>query len=345
MFFVLNLLFVALSVIIRHFSLWSSSALLDFKSHKQSRGQRQTEASLWVPQHGSTSADRAGFTISMITTKVSFRSTDLHSFDISRLDTSPTIGWMVMNQNRRRIGRTESSRQRSSLETLRTARSIHKCRSGGFFNAHDRFWAEQCEPLHLVLRQCDDTGNLDGNANDHVVGSATVTTTIVVPLDDGTPQVITTVVADPLCEIDAGKRLAFCISRALAKCSWRSIYPGKGMSLGKEPSTRSMQPFGNPAKEATRSPGNPRFAVFNHGVCNLPFSAWQERNPRHKRKGTEAQKRPTNVPPAHAAYRQPLSIGWLMERRRGDPVREHGSRFSFEAGIVAARAVWQAIAP
>ncbi|KAM7208306.1 hypothetical protein V8F20_001284 [Naviculisporaceae sp. PSN 640] len=81
---------------------------------------------------------------------------------------------------------------------------FYKCRSGGFFNVYDRFWAEQCEPLHLVLRQCDETGGLDGNYNDHVVGSATVTTTIVVPLEDGAPQVITTVVAEPLCEIDAG---------------------------------------------------------------------------------------------------------------------------------------------
>lgn len=87
---------------------------------------------------------------------------------------------------------------------------FYKCRSGDFFNIYDRFFAPQCEPLPLALRQCDETGEIGPNV--HVVGLTIVTTTLVVPLEHGTPHIITTVVADPVCEIDDGKSLILVFS-------------------------------------------------------------------------------------------------------------------------------------
>ncbi|KAK4214163.1 cell wall manno protein CIS3 [Rhypophila decipiens] len=80
---------------------------------------------------------------------------------------------------------------------------FYQCRSGGFYNLYDRWWAEQCSAINILMRQCDDQGQI--GPNDHSVGSVMITTTMVVPLADGQPQVITTTIADPICEIDDGK--------------------------------------------------------------------------------------------------------------------------------------------
>ncbi|KAM7220422.1 hypothetical protein V8F06_004201 [Rhypophila decipiens] len=80
---------------------------------------------------------------------------------------------------------------------------FYQCRSGGFSNLYDRWWAEQCSAINILMRQCDDQGQI--GPNDHSVGSVMITTTVVVPLADGQPQVITTTIADPICEIDDGQ--------------------------------------------------------------------------------------------------------------------------------------------
>ncbi|KAM7199988.1 hypothetical protein V8F33_004162 [Rhypophila sp. PSN 637] len=80
---------------------------------------------------------------------------------------------------------------------------FYQCRSGGFYNLYDRWWAEQCSAINILMRQCDDQGQI--GPNDHSVGSVMITTTMVVPLADGQPQVITTTIADPICEIDDGQ--------------------------------------------------------------------------------------------------------------------------------------------
>lgn len=89
---------------------------------------------------------------------------------------------------------------------------FYKCKSGTFYNIYDRYWAEQCEPIQILMRECNNNGQL--GVDDHVVGEQVVTTTIVVPLGDGQPQVVTTTVPIPLCQIDDGmsypKSYPFC---------------------------------------------------------------------------------------------------------------------------------------
>ncbi|KAK4209070.1 hypothetical protein QBC37DRAFT_266174, partial [Rhypophila decipiens] len=69
----------------------------------------------------------------------------------------------------------------------------HQRRSGGFYNLYDRWWAEQCSPTNILMRQCDEQGQIGPNdhsigPNDHSIGSVMITTTMVVPLADGQPQ-------------------------------------------------------------------------------------------------------------------------------------------------------------
>ena len=59
----------------------------------------------------------------------------------------------------------------------------YQCLSGHFYNLYDRDWAEQCEPIGLVVLPCDGTAN---SADDVVVG---------------------TDVALPICQIGDGKFL------------------------------------------------------------------------------------------------------------------------------------------
>lgn len=82
-----------------------------------------------------------------------------------------------------------------------------QCASGTFFNLYDRWWAEQCEPVDILVLPCGGSGAGDGeqDGGETVVGSVGVTTTVVIPLGDGQPQVITTVTTIPICQIGDGK--------------------------------------------------------------------------------------------------------------------------------------------
>ena len=80
---------------------------------------------------------------------------------------------------------------------------FYQCKSGDFYNLYDRWWAEQCSPVEIMVIPCGE-GAQDLGAH-HVVGTAVVPTTVVVPLGDGQPQVITTNKAVPMCQIDDGE--------------------------------------------------------------------------------------------------------------------------------------------
>lgn len=87
---------------------------------------------------------------------------------------------------------------------------FYQCRSGSFYNLYDRWWAEQCSPVEILVMPCggesDNDGAVDGNdEGQHVVATSTVLTTVVVPLGDGQPQVVTTMV--PICQIVDGMLL------------------------------------------------------------------------------------------------------------------------------------------
>ncbi|KAK4444497.1 hypothetical protein QBC34DRAFT_451898 [Podospora aff. communis PSN243] len=80
---------------------------------------------------------------------------------------------------------------------------FYQCKSGNFYNLYDRWWAEQCSPVEILAMPCGD--GADEVGGQRVVGTSVVTTTAVVPLGDGQPQVVTTTKAIPMCQIDDGQ--------------------------------------------------------------------------------------------------------------------------------------------
>jgi len=80
---------------------------------------------------------------------------------------------------------------------------FYQCKSGNFYNLYDRWWAEQCSPVEILALPCGEGADQVGGQ--HVVGTSIVTTTAVVPLGDGQPQVVTTVKAIPMCQIGDGQ--------------------------------------------------------------------------------------------------------------------------------------------
>ncbi|KXX83045.1 Cell wall mannoprotein CIS3 [Madurella mycetomatis] len=87
---------------------------------------------------------------------------------------------------------------------------FYQCRSGGFYNLYDRWWAEQCSPVQILVMPCggsDNSGAADVNDDQgqQVVATSTVATTVVVPLSDGHAQVVTTTKIIRICQIDDGQ--------------------------------------------------------------------------------------------------------------------------------------------
>lgn len=84
--------------------------------------------------------------------------------------------------------------------------TFYQCRSGDFSNLYDRSWAAQCTPISMVAVPCG-TGGSAGQVPDGqvTVGTKTVQTTIVRPISDGQPQVITTAVPVPIKQIPDGQ--------------------------------------------------------------------------------------------------------------------------------------------
>ncbi|CAK7209995.1 hypothetical protein SCUCBS95973_000640 [Sporothrix curviconia] len=81
-----------------------------------------------------------------------------------------------------------------------------QCKSGDFYNLYDRNWASQCEAVEIIAMSCDGTSSDVTESNDgQVVATQVITTTIVKPISDGQPQVITTTVPVPICQIGDGQ--------------------------------------------------------------------------------------------------------------------------------------------
>lgn len=85
---------------------------------------------------------------------------------------------------------------------------FYKCQSGSFYNLYDRSWASQCSPVEITVLPCggaDPPEDASQRGDGQVVGTTVRATTVVIPLSDGQPQVITTVVPVPLCQISDGQ--------------------------------------------------------------------------------------------------------------------------------------------
>ncbi|KAK3693217.1 hypothetical protein B0T22DRAFT_35389 [Podospora appendiculata] len=81
---------------------------------------------------------------------------------------------------------------------------FYQCQSGNFYNLYDRYWAAQCSPAHIQVIPCGGKA-AEATFNSQAVATAYVTTTVVVPLSDGQPQVVTTVTPVLLCQIGDGQ--------------------------------------------------------------------------------------------------------------------------------------------
>lgn len=93
---------------------------------------------------------------------------------------------------------------------LGSSATFWQCASGTFYNLYDRWSAAQCSPVDILVLPCG-SGGENGNGQDAtqtVVGTRIITTTLVVPLGDGQPQVITTTTLVPICQINDG---TFCL--------------------------------------------------------------------------------------------------------------------------------------
>lgn len=86
---------------------------------------------------------------------------------------------------------------------------FYQCLSGDFYNLYDRHWAAQCEPVEIVAQPHGKApaGGSQAPAGNgkNTVGTSMVVTTIVTALPDGQPQVVTTQVPVPLCQIGDGQ--------------------------------------------------------------------------------------------------------------------------------------------
>lgn len=83
---------------------------------------------------------------------------------------------------------------------------FYQCRSGDFYNLYDRWLAEQCSPIHILVMPCDGEANNDLEPDDDtvIIGTSTLATTVVIPLSDGQPQVVSTATVVNICQIDDG---------------------------------------------------------------------------------------------------------------------------------------------
>ncbi|KAH6640288.1 hypothetical protein F5144DRAFT_639864 [Chaetomium tenue] len=77
---------------------------------------------------------------------------------------------------------------------LGSSATFWQCASGTFYNLYDRWSAAQCSPVDILILPCGSGGDNsnDQDATQTVIGTRIITTTLVVPLGDGQPQVITT---------------------------------------------------------------------------------------------------------------------------------------------------------
>jgi hypothetical protein len=86
--------------------------------------------------------------------------------------------------------------------------TFYQCKSGSFWNLYNADWAAQCSPVEILAMPCGSTataGEAGQGGDGQVIATTMVTTTIIKPLSDGQPQVITTEVPIAMCQITDGQ--------------------------------------------------------------------------------------------------------------------------------------------
>ncbi|KAK8044601.1 covalently-linked cell wall protein [Apiospora rasikravindrae] len=93
----------------------------------------------------------------------------------------------------------------NNVLALGDTKTFYRCLSGTFYNLYNKNWAEQCEPVSIIALPCGGKDSASQAPDGQVVGTTVVQTTIVTALTDGQPQVVTTKVPIPLCQIGDGQ--------------------------------------------------------------------------------------------------------------------------------------------
>ncbi|KAI1772164.1 hypothetical protein F4818DRAFT_444397 [Hypoxylon cercidicola] len=93
----------------------------------------------------------------------------------------------------------------NNILALGDSTTFYRCLSGTFYNLYDRNWAPQCEPVSIIAVPCGADTPAAQIPDGQVIGTSVVQTTIVTALPDGQPQVVTTTVGVPICQIGDGQ--------------------------------------------------------------------------------------------------------------------------------------------
>ncbi|KAK7932465.1 hypothetical protein PG985_003177 [Apiospora marii] len=93
----------------------------------------------------------------------------------------------------------------NNVLALGDTKTFYRCLSGTFYNLYNKNWAEQCEPVSIIAMPCGGKDTVSQVDDGQIVGTTVVQTTIVTALSDGQPQVVTTGVPIPICQIGDGQ--------------------------------------------------------------------------------------------------------------------------------------------
>ncbi|KAK8120653.1 hypothetical protein PG999_004773 [Apiospora kogelbergensis] len=93
----------------------------------------------------------------------------------------------------------------NNVLALGDTKTFYRCLSGTFYNLYNKNWAEQCEPVSIIALPCGSKDTASQVPDGQIVGTTVVQTTIVTALSDGQPQVVTTAVPIPMCQIGDGQ--------------------------------------------------------------------------------------------------------------------------------------------
>ncbi|KAI0382317.1 hypothetical protein F5Y04DRAFT_253487 [Hypomontagnella monticulosa] len=133
--------------------------------------------------------------------------------------------------------------------------TFYRCLSGTFFNLYDRNWAPQCSPISLIAVPCGADAPASQIPDGQVVGTSVVQTTIITALPDGQPQVVTTVVPVPICQIGDGQ-----VQQGSTPCASITAKPTSTYVPVSEHTDGQVQvtpPGSAPAPPATPTPESP----------------------------------------------------------------------------------------
>lgn len=154
----------------------------------------------------------------------------------------------------------------NGLLALGNSTQFWQCKSGDFWNLYDRHWAAQCDPVVFKAIPCGPGSEAMGA--DHAIGAIVATqvvsTTMVRPLADGQPQVITTEVPIAMCQIGDGQVQAHTtpcasITQPLASATPLSQIPDGQVQVPPPAPEVPTKPAGSapPAGKPTPEPSKP----------------------------------------------------------------------------------------